>query len=239
MAAYVSTTRKWAAFERAASPLLNAYDVGVIHGTKLWASKQAFDGWTKERKVALIRDLAKLMKRYVLFGFTVTLDDDAYNHIIKTRPAGTPDSEYATCFRVCMLHIPRFIKDFGIDIDPRVHFVVEDGHPNLEEAFHLFEVSQAADPTLNRQLLSINKADKEKFVATQLADLLAYLSYRHAREFVARGIMLPASPLLEELCKGARVYQHFFNDRELAGIKLALVAEHERVSKLTRAQSKR
>jgi hypothetical protein len=107
MGGYVSTMRKWANFERAAVPLLKAHGVDVIHGTKLWASKQTFDGWTKEQKQAFLRDLAKLMKRHVLFGFSVTLDNLAYERIIKTRPVGRPDSEFATCFRVCMLYIRR------------------------------------------------------------------------------------------------------------------------------------
>lgn len=237
MAAYVSTNNRWTRFERDARPLLQSYGVETIHATRLWGSSHDFHKWTRQKKQALLRDLGRLMKRWVLFGFTVTLDDKAYTDIIKTHPAGTPDSEFAACFRVCMLYIPRLIIDRGIDRDPRLHFVIEDGHKNLQEAIHLFGVSQQADATLNRQLLSIAPADKRKFVATQLADLLAYLSYRHSPDFVTTKIMLPASDLLQELVRGAPVNQHFFNERELVSVKLSVVTEWARVSKLVRAAS--
>lgn len=169
------------------------------------------------------------MKRWVRFGLTITLENEPYKGIVKTRPVGTVDSEFAACFRACMLYAPQLIQKFGLDNDPHVDFVIEDGHRNLQEAVQLFEVAQQCDATLNRQLRSINKAEKEKFVGTQLADLLAYFSYKEACKYVAHRIILPAPTIFEELLKGAPVHHYYFNEVELVTIKLSVVADWTRV----------
>ena len=179
MAGYVSTMKKWELFEKAAAPILSDYGVSVIHASKLFKSKK----WTEEKKTAFIGEIAVLMKRYVLFGISVTVDDKAYRRVIKTRPVRKPDSEYAACFRVCMLFIPRLIRDARIDHDPTVNFVIEAG-PGREEAVRLFQTSKPSNTVLANQLLGLNLVDKQRFIATQLADLLAYLSYQHAKDFV-------------------------------------------------------
>jgi Protein of unknown function (DUF3800) len=181
----VARLGQWVDFDRAWRRLLKREGLDYFHGTEFRGKKGQFKGWKDARCASFLSEAQKLVGKYTLFGFAVTMKHDDYKDVY--RAGNKPnklkvDSKYGLCFRLCLLHVPRVIRRSLKSKTLQVNFVLESGDPGSGDAKPVLDEAKKFAPTELSEVLGIlSYGDKKTIPGLQAADLIAFSAF-HAEQ---------------------------------------------------------
>lgn len=187
---YVMPEEGWADFESIVEPIFERRGVKILHAVDLQHSNPPYtgDNWKVLNKQAFIAQLCMAMKQHLPLGFSFSATREVYER--RAQEAGRPTgaSPYAFGFQVILnwilnsAWIGKRVRDEG------VAFVVEQGSKNnggIAAAYDFIVENYSHD--LGSTLRGLTFVPKNHCRAIQMADLIAYYSYR-------RGMHLQDTP---------------------------------------------
>jgi hypothetical protein len=125
---------QWMRFGAGYNKLKRKYDFKIFHTKKFKNKGGDFKGWTDERCFALWSELGLLTASALTDCVAIALDNETYaSHYRTDQPSGKVrlDSKYGLCFRMCLIYfILAMIKRKYRKKLPKLHIVLEAGHPN-------------------------------------------------------------------------------------------------------------
>lgn len=190
MAGIMGTAYQWEQFEAGFDRLRDHYGFRVFHTKKFKKRTGDFRGWHPLRQLALMHDLALLTGTDSAFvdSVTVTLDNEDYkaNYITRDKPRKLRlESKYGLCFRNCLMYFVLQAIKFAENeaAPPKLHFVLESGHPNANEAVHIFNEMKQEIRTYGLDMLGeVTLADKDDRTPLMMADFLAHTAFMMGRD---------------------------------------------------------
>jgi hypothetical protein len=185
MAAVMGTANQWAQFQRELDKLRHRYGFTVFHTKKFKAKSGEFSGWSDEKCLSLIGEMATLTGNGLMHGHVFSLDDSAYDkeyrggEIVRKLRL---DSKYGLCFRICLIsQIMEVIRrlSYHKKFDQlMMNVVAESGHPNSGDAERIFHEEMKELQRLGFNALSgITFADKDQCAPLMIADFLAHSTF--------------------------------------------------------------
>ncbi len=183
IAGYAMPEDGWAAFEPAAEPIFERRDVKILHAVDLQQNNPPFtgDNWKVLNKQAFVAQLCLAMKPHQPLGFSYTAAREVYER--RAQEAGRPTgaSPYVFGFQVILnwllnsAWVGKRVREEG------VAFVVEQGSKNnggITAAYDFIVKNNSRD--LGNTFRGLTFVPKTHSRAIQMADLIAYYSYRRA-----------------------------------------------------------
>lgn len=202
MAGVMATAQQWSRFEAEFARLQTNYGFRTFHTKKFKRRGGDFKGWNPIRQLALLTELAALSENAFIESATVVLDNADYTANYKggdKPPRLRLESKYGLCFRnLLMFFALEGLKWTHAGSLPKMHFVLESGHANWNEARDIFNGTKAELRGLDRDLLGeVSFADKNDCTPLMIADFLAHITYMRRDETPGPGE--PGRPLLKTL----------------------------------------
>ena len=228
MGGLMGSARQWSAFAKTFTQIKKSYGFEIFHTKKFKARSGEFSGWSPEKSMSLLRELAFATEGTFTEGVAMTLENDDYEKYYKTGTKPNKlrlDSKYGLCFRQCLLlFIIEVIKRRHRDRVPYLNIVLESGHPNAGDAVRIFEEMQEDFKKAGHDFLrSITIAEKDSCDPLMLADFVAHSTFildRKSREFGH-----PIKPPTKPKATDAAITQIRFKPGGLANIKNELVSQ--------------
>lgn len=184
MAGVMANAYQWDRFEAEFDRLRSHYGFRIFHTKKFKKRGGDFRGWHPLRQAALLHDLAMLTSVPGTFidAVTVMLDNADYkaNYISGEKPRRLRlESKYGLCFRNCLMYfILEAMKWVHEGAPPKLHFVLESGHPNVNEAINIFNEVKEEIRGYGVDLLGeVTVADKDDRTPLMIADFLAHTAF--------------------------------------------------------------
>lgn len=190
MAGIMATAHQWEQFEVGFDRLRAHYGFRVFHTKKFKKRTGDFRGWHPLRQLALMHDLTLLTSSENAFidAATVSLDNTDYkaNYISGEKPRKLRlESKYGLCFRNCLMYfVLAGMKYAGNEgSQPKMHFILESGHPNRNEAMDIFYEMKQEIKRYGLDLLGeITPAEKDERTPLMMADFLAHTAFMMGRD---------------------------------------------------------
>jgi Protein of unknown function (DUF3800) len=183
MGGVLARAEEWRSFEERFECARKVHGFNVFHTKKFKRRAGDFKGWTNEKCLALLSDLAQLTGGGLLTGAaSVTLGNDAYDRYYKGDGAPRKvrlDSKYGLCFRTCLLHfIVETMKRQYRKKMPDLHIVIEAGHRNSGDAERIFlEFKKELRDAGADMLRTLTLAEKDDCGQLMMADFVAHTTF--------------------------------------------------------------
>lgn len=203
MAGFVADARQWRKFEKRAGRLFARFRVDVFHTIGVRRTDKDFEDWTVDRKIKFLDEFQHIINETLEHGVAAILREDDYTYYL-----GLPwpkkarkDSRYALLFRACMadfidtvLQTPHWRERAA---EPRLHVVVESGHPNAPDLVRLYDgIKERFGGVANKTLAGLTFESKASCLPLAAADLFAYSA--HGQEVGQKPIGQPREALKSE-----------------------------------------
>jgi len=203
MAGVMANASQWARFQTEFNALKAKHGFRVLHAKKFKRRGGDFKGKSVWDQLALLEDLAKLSDTF-REAVTFTLDNAEYKTLYRggEKPRRLRiESRYGLCFRNCLLHFILHTVNRRTEITspPKLHVVLESGHPNWSEVRDIFrEVKKEIISLGAYDLLGdITFADKDNCDPLMMADFLAHYAWLNATGEIPRPEAALDRPYLE------------------------------------------
>jgi Protein of unknown function (DUF3800) len=186
MAGVMGTAAQWGRFQMALDKLKNRYGFRIFHATEFKARSGQFAGWSPQKCVALIGELADLTGNSLMHGAVLSVKNSEYAAYYRT--GDTPrklrlDTCYALSFRLCLVHMVsevmrRLAHSKHMD-RTRLNVVLESGHKHSGDAIRAFHEEMKGLEGFGCDLLAggMTLANKDKCDPLMVADFLAHTTY--------------------------------------------------------------
>jgi hypothetical protein len=179
IAAYFAHPKRWEKFERRWLETLAAFHLKQFHMSEYVHSRGAFEGWTKEKHLALATKLFPIIPEYARWGVAVAMVkaefDEGLRGYPKTREAlGDP---YGCCFNWLISIVLERIQEMGREV--RLEFIHEDNDYTATAQETWKAICQR---DTYKQLASFSFAPKSEFVGLQAADVFAWEAQKRLAE---------------------------------------------------------
>jgi hypothetical protein len=180
----------WKAFEQIFEGIQRKHGFRVFHTKKFKRRAGDFKGWTNERCLALIDDLALLTSFGRAESTTVSLPnmlyDDVYRSPHQKGVRARFDSRYGLCFRQCLLHfVVETTKHKYRKKIPPLDIVLEAGHTNWGDAKRIFfDIKRKFSGRGGDLLRHISFVEKDSCGQLMMADFLAHMALLTDRKVV-------------------------------------------------------
>lgn len=184
MAGFMGNVSQWGRFEKELTRLKAAYGFRIFHATSLKSRKGEFAGWSKDRCLSLVFELANAVGNLLMEGVTMRLSNPEFHRDYRSDAPKKVrlDTAYGLAFRGCLLHLVteaqrrlghhRKFEGTSLDV------ILEQGHRHSGDAERVFnEVKAALDKEGLPILRTFVKAKKEESEPLMAADFLAYTAY--------------------------------------------------------------
>jgi hypothetical protein len=224
----LANARQWQRFDAEFSRLKKKHNFRVFHTKKFKRRAGDFKGWTVDQQFALINDLVPISASGFTEGVTVTIDNAEYEANYRTgeKPKRLRlESRYGLCFRNSLIFfILEGLKRVYRGEPPKMHFVLESGHRNWNEARDIFnETKQELQGHGCNMLGEITFADKDECDPLMMADFLAHTTFMmHARMPTPGTPIAPTVPIGR---KESGVTHLTFKPGGLAELRETLIAK--------------
>ena len=191
MGGMVGEARGWRKFEKRAGKLFRKFKVDVFHNTDLWRGDKSFAGWSVDKKIEFLDELAHIANETVLHGFVSVLKYDDYKFYEGLAwPKGTrKDSMYTLLFRACLAatvgQVARLPNWY--DKEPSLNIVLESGHRNAPDVVRLYDYMSKKTEN-GKAFAGLTFKDKKTCLPLAAADMLAYGAYRQETNAKPKGI---------------------------------------------------
>ena len=215
VAAVVAKTAAWELFDAKWSKRLRRAGISSFHMTDYESRKKGFNGWDEHKRLALITDLAAILKNSITWGVgaTVTMKDwlavmpeqfERPDFIAKRGP-------YPLLFQLCVEHILPNVK---LNSSQKLACVFDKNHfirGSLEE--HYRDVLKAHPYSTQLGALTFDTADRA--APLQAADILAYEGHKHIKNQVVENGQRPERKLHAMLRKSERIQYFTLTEQSL------------------------
>ncbi len=178
MAGFLGSARQWELFERKIRRMQVRYGFKVFHAKDFKAGAGEFRGWSREKSLALLNELAVAIRDGLEEGIAAVLPYDLYQSEYRAPPIPKGmhlDSQYGLCFRMCLVwFIARLAETKK---QHKLHMVIEDGHKNARDTIRIFKETKEEYAELGFDVLGyITIAQKTERYPLMIADLQAHLT---------------------------------------------------------------
>ena len=215
VAAVVAKTAAWELFDEKWSKRLRRAGILSFHMTDYENRKKGFNGWDENKRLALITDLAAILKNSIMrgVGATVTMKDwlavmpeqfERPDFIAKRGP-------YPLLFQLCVEHILSNVK---LDHSQKLACVFDENHfirGSLKE--HYRDVLNAHPYSAQLGTLTFDTANRA--APLQAADILAYEGHKHIKNQVVENGQRPERKLHAMLRKSERIQYFTLTEQSL------------------------
>jgi hypothetical protein len=150
-----------------------------FHATELNGGRGEFDGWTREERTELAKNLIRVIRNHLTSHMALTME---LNDLLAEWPQGTDDPipfAYTVLMQLFMMDIGEILEQENMT--RRIEFVVERGPGSepMQTAFlHMMEDEAFK---YKRFFESTREGSWESDVLLQVADLFSYEAYRDAQ----------------------------------------------------------
>jgi hypothetical protein len=175
MGGHVASARQWRKYSDRTHKLFKRYGVKKYHAINVRRGHGDFRGWTVDRKIKFLDDFQHVINETMEGAVVAFIRDEDYRFYRnlswpkKTRP----DSKYTIMFRGCFAHVVDLVGHIPQATEPRLHIVLEDGHPNAEDARRSYKWVRDRLPQAQRALAGLTFCDKTE-LPVAAADHFAY-----------------------------------------------------------------
>lgn len=215
VAAVVARMTAWECFTEKWSKRLRRAGILSFHMTDYENRKKDFYGWDEDKRLALITDLAAILKNSISqgVGATVTMKDwlavmpeqfERPDFIAKRGP-------YPLLFQICVEHI---LSNENLDSSQKLDCVFDKNHfirGSLEA--HYRDVLNAHPYSAQLGTLTFDTADSA--APLQVADILAYEGHKHIKNQVVEDGQRPERKLHAVLRKSERIQYFTLTEQSL------------------------
>lgn len=204
MGGYVAALGAWERFEPAARSVLDHANVPILHAKEFHDTDPPFDGWSRSQKLTFATNLYDIVKEHLTLGLAFSARKGRYKQRSFQLGLNKNTSAYGFCFTVILNRIlldPILKPQIAAN---GLSFIIESGNKNngdIERTFHAIKRIHNLEPILR----TLTFADKQTYVALQLADFVAFHMRRHAEKCEAAGaIAVPPEPVVDLIAKSIR-----------------------------------
>jgi hypothetical protein len=166
VAGFLAPTEQWLKFEREWQDCLDRFKAPPLHMRNFAHSAKEFSDWKNKeiKRRALLTSLIEVIKRNVTRSFASAVQMDDYRRVDSRFCLHEYAQPYALCGASCIARCLQWARSENIRVD-QVLFVFEDGDRDRGQLRQRIEENYHFEPLFRK---------KEKTVAFQAADLLAY-----------------------------------------------------------------
>jgi hypothetical protein len=185
MAAVCANAQQWDRFEARFSRLKRRHNFDILHAKELKHRQGDFTGWTTPERIALMKDLLRLVEdNPFTASVTVTLNNADYEGDYR-KGSNDPrllrtDSRYGLVFRNCLI----FLALEGMKRarkgrpPPKMNFIVEAGHKNAGDALRIYDEMRRDLERRNCPMFcGIQFSDKHDCNPLMMADFMAHTTW--------------------------------------------------------------
>jgi len=166
---WVASVQEWDDFDHYWQAALKKHGVTTFHFTDCDNSHGEFQGWSGPKKIALIKDLIRVMCHHDVHGFCAAITMPDYSSVV--RGSGSVLEKKHSPYVMCQSYL---IEKICQQIDRPVLYVFEE-----QQEFQAHGASNFADiksrfPERVSKMAGIKYLPKTKFSGLQAADFLVY-----------------------------------------------------------------
>jgi hypothetical protein len=179
-AGFVGDKRQWAKFEKRTGKLFDRYRVKVFHAVDVRRTRKDFEGWSVDRKIEFLDEFQHIINETLESGVAAFISEVDYDYYRQLEwPRGTRhDSKYGILFPCVLVANDRRHRQPPMAIEPRLRFVLEDGHANGGDAMRIYDWAQDRMGQ-HKALSGLAFNNKDGCLPLAAADLFAYSSFVH------------------------------------------------------------
>lgn len=180
MAGYVANESGWRSFEKEARRLFLSEGITVLRAKKFEHGEDEFKNWGPSRQLRFVTELFGVAESTILCGASAGVAKANYRAIqreITKLPSISP-SGYCLQVMIANLCKDQVVWD-RIEAEGGLHLIIESRTGSDDGMREDFERVVGVN-NLSDKLHSISFVRKDRCIAIQLADFLAYYSYRFA-----------------------------------------------------------
>jgi hypothetical protein len=175
----------WSKVEREWSRRNELEGVARFHAAHLNAATWEFDGWTKARRINYSKDLLTIIKRQRdrLAGASIGLLADDYRRIISQEGQIKLGPPYLLCFKTLVALVASMMDQANYHPDDKVAVIIDRGPYETECVEMFYKMKDDQEFRYRHRLATCTPGAAEEFIGLQVADYLAYETFRliHAR----------------------------------------------------------
>jgi hypothetical protein len=161
-------------FEKEARSYLNERRIDRLHTHKLWHRSGPFKGWSRDETRIFASDLFEIVGKYIPRGISFSTNIEAHSRGKIEHKMPRERSPFAFCLKGIVSTIKQDDDIFECMAGEgvTVSFILESGSSHNGDARTEFNRISKIDPNF----ISIQFANKDQFIALQIADFLSYFS---------------------------------------------------------------
>jgi Protein of unknown function (DUF3800) len=190
LAGFVGNVNDWVDFEIEWNKIIQKHNIPFLRAKQFFHRQGPYRNWSRDQMEHLWADMMYILqeRKHIFASKTVLRDDNYKMFYVSDGPNGKErlDTRYALCFRAFLHFLAQthFQHHSGA-----INFVLEQGHSNGNDALRVFQEIKADKSLRWRETIgSLSFGEKRQSGALQIADMLAYLSYRMACEAIEDGL---------------------------------------------------
>lgn len=210
IAGYAARALEWARLEMTWKAVLRRLGIDVFHMRECLHARGAFAGWTPERRTEALTQVVDAILSYDVHGIGAAVLLRDFEEVM----VGQARTEVGEPWHLCFRHVILAVSQ-RIDRLPReewVAFVCDLQHEFGPEATRIYDRINRTPNWPNRnQLGSLTFASRKEEVGLQVADVLAYETFKHLDDKLYTDRVIRKS--LERL-KDGRPFVGEYYDRE-------------------------
>jgi hypothetical protein len=230
MAGFVGDARQWRKFEKRAEKLFNRFRVEVFHTIDVRRTDKDFKGWTVDRKIEFLDEFHHIINDTLESGVSSFINDEDYKYYcdLQWPRRARRETKYAILFRACLSQMIDYVCHMPLWKEPHLHIVLEDGHPNAEDAVRMYKWAQGRLDQA-RALAGLTFDNKKSCLPIAAADLFAYSSW--GKEVGQKPIGTPKKPMKTDASYRGNMFRIMLTRDNLDGLhEQAILFARERPS---------
>lgn len=201
MAGYVAMLSAWMDFERVARPIFDRYGVTVLHAKEFYDTKGEFEGWSRDKKHAFIREI---QDRCILgrldAGVVFGAPKAEWVKAKRIHNLAPRESAFGFCFRAVIdMLLTDVIIGKAVAQGETMTFVLEAGDNNAGDAERIFNEARAKNEWNRTKFFSFGFAAKELAIGLQIADFLAVTSRKYMARYSSENGYAPEPEIISIL----------------------------------------
>jgi hypothetical protein len=201
MAGYIAMLPAWLEFEQSAAPIFDRYGVTVLHAKEFYDTDGEFEGWSRDKKEAFIRDIQhKCILGRLDAGIIFAAPKAEWKKAKAKHNLAHQESAFGFCFRAIIDQIfGDVVIGKALALGETLTFVLESGDQNAEDAKRIFNRARAENEWIRQKLYSFGYAPEESARGLQIADFLAVTSRKYIDSYNPQIGYPPEPPIVSIL----------------------------------------
>jgi hypothetical protein len=176
--------------------------VDVFHTVDVRRTDKDFSGWKVDRKIEFLDEFQHIINETLEAGYSAILsrEDYKYYQTLEWPRKARKDSQYTILCRACIaaaietaLRVPGWANR---PKEPRLHIVLEAGHPNADDALRMYNTANQVMGN-SPAMAGLTFGRKGDSLPLAAADLFAYSAYTN--EMGAKPIGIARKPTKSNL----------------------------------------